>query len=61
MWESIKEGLTDAGPRPISPYYGDVTGSVQEGYHPPDALSPETTPEKTADLIAGVLSNTQLL
>ena len=58
MW-SRSEGLTDAGPRPISPYYGDVTGSVQEGYHPP--LSPETTPEKTADLIAGVLSNTQLL
>ena len=61
MWEAIKEGLTDAGPRPISPYYGDVTGSVQEGYHPPDTLSPEVTPPDTAALISGVLSNTQLL
>lgn len=61
MWEAIKEGLTDAGPRPISPYYGDVTGSVQEGYHPPDTLSPEVTPPDTASLISGVLSNTQLL
>jgi multiple sugar transport system substrate-binding protein len=61
MWEAIKEGLTDAGPRPISPYYGDVTGAIQEGYHPPDTLSPETTPEETASLIQGVLSNTQLL
>jgi multiple sugar transport system substrate-binding protein len=61
MWEAIQEGLTDAGPRPITPYYGDVTGAIQDGYHPPDSLSPETTPAETASLIEGVLSNTQLL
>ena len=26
MYEAIREGLTDAAPRPISAYYGDVTG-----------------------------------
>lgn len=61
MWEAIRTGLEDAAPRPITPYYGDVTGAIQQGYHPPDTLSPETTPDATADLIEGVLSNEQLL
>lgn len=61
MYEEIRDGLTDAAPRPISAFYGDVTGSVQQGYHPPDALSPQTTPTETADLIEGVLRNEQLL
>jgi multiple sugar transport system substrate-binding protein len=61
MYEDIREGLTDAAPRPISAYYGDVTGAIQEGFHPPVSLSPERTPEATASLIEGVLSNEQLL
>ena len=61
MYEAIEEGLTDAAPRPISPYYGDVTGAIQDGFHPPVSLSPERTPEATARLIEGVLSNEQLL
>lgn len=61
MYEAIRDGLTDAAPRPISAFYGDVTGSIQQGYHPPDALSPDTTPAETADLIEGVLSNEQML
>jgi multiple sugar transport system substrate-binding protein len=61
MYEAIREGLTDAAPRPISAFYGDVTGAVQDGYHPPDSLSPETTPQDTADFIEGVLRNEQML
>jgi multiple sugar transport system substrate-binding protein len=61
MADDIKEGLIDAAPRPISAYYGDVTGAIQQSYHPPDALSPQTTPQAAARLIEGVLSNEQLL
>ena len=61
MYEAIREGLTDAAPRPISAYYGDVTGAIQESYHPPTSVSPEQTPDATASLIEGVLSNEQLL
>ena len=61
MYEAIREGLSDAAPRPISAYYGDVTGAIQQGYHPPDSLSPEVTPQFTAEFIEGVLSNEQLL
>ena len=61
MSEDIREGLEDAGPRPITPFYGDVTAAIQEGYHPPDSLDVESTPEETASLIEAVLSNEQLL
>ncbi|CAA9360398.1 MAG: ABC transporter, substrate-binding protein (cluster 1, maltose/g3p/polyamine/iron) [uncultured Frankineae bacterium] len=61
MYEAIREGLTDAAPRPISAFYGDVTGAIQQGYHPPRTLSPERTPTATAELLEGVLSNEQLL
>jgi multiple sugar transport system substrate-binding protein len=61
MYEAIVEGLTDAAPRPISAFYGDVTGAIQDGFHPPVSLSPERTPDATASLIEGVLSNDQLL
>ena len=61
MWQEIKDGLEDAAPRPVSAYYGDVTGVIQQGYHPPGSLSPRTTPRSTAELMTGVLDNTQLL
>ena len=61
MWEQIEEGLTVAAPRPVSAYYGDVTGVIQQGYHPPGALSPRTTPQQTAQLMQGVLTNSELL
>jgi multiple sugar transport system substrate-binding protein len=61
MWQEIREGLEQAAPRPITPYYGDVTGAIQQSYHPPDTLNPETTPDQTAELIEGVLANEQLL
>ena len=61
MADDIREGLIDAGPRPVTPFYGDVTGALQEGYHPPDSLSPDSTAEETANLIESVLSNEQLL
>ncbi len=61
MYEAIREGLTDAAPRPISAYYGDVTGAVQQSYHPPDSLSPETTPTQTAQFLEAVLDNSRML
>lgn len=61
MADTIKEGLIDAGPRPISPFYGDVTGVIQQEFHPPNALSPETTPRNAGEALSGVLANERLL
>lgn len=61
MADEIREGMSEAAPRPISPYYGDVTSGIQRTYHPPNAVSPEITPNRADSLLKGVLSGQQLL
>jgi len=61
MADDIRAGMAAATPRPVSPYYGDVTASIQTGFHPPNALSPETTPAAADGLLQAVLSNEQLI
>lgn len=61
MAEEIRTGLDAATPRPVSPYYGDVTGTIQTAFHPPDTLSPETTPRTANQLLEDVLSNKRLI
>ena len=36
MADLIRDSIDDAGPRPITPYYGDVSTSVQRTWHPSD-------------------------
>ena len=45
MADLIRESIDDAGPRPITPYYGDVSVSVQRTWHPPSDVQAPTTPE----------------
>ena len=61
MYEAIRDGLNNAVPRTVSPYYGDITTGIQRTYHPPSDLSPDRTPGETAALLKGVLSGSQLL
>lgn len=61
MADDLRDGLNEAAPRPVSPYYGDITSAVQRAMHPPEDISPETAPGNTASLIRGVLTNQQLL
>ena len=44
MADQIREGLDAATPRPVSPYYGDVTGSIQTAFREvADALAGQAT------------------
>ncbi|GIF17306.1 multiple sugar transport system substrate-binding protein [Actinoplanes tereljensis] len=61
MADQIREGMDTATPRPVSPYYGDVTGSIQTAFHPPDSLSPQKTPREANSLLEDVLSNKRLI
>ena len=36
MADLIRDSINDAGPRPVTPYYGDVSVSVQRTWHPPE-------------------------
>ena len=61
MADLIRESIADAGPRPITPYYGDVSSSVQRVWHPADSVRAPQTPEETDSYMADVLSGKRLL
>lgn len=59
--DAIGESMEQARPRPLTPYYGEVSQSLQRTWHPPGEVDPATTPEEAAELIRGVLSKEDLL
>jgi multiple sugar transport system substrate-binding protein len=61
MADDIRDSLNDAAPRPVTPYYGDVSFSVYSTFHPPAAVDPQSTPQSAAERVTGVLRNEQLL
>ena len=57
----IRESIADAGPRPVTPYYGDVSVSVQRTWHPPNDVEVPQTPERTDTYMTEVLAGERLL
>jgi multiple sugar transport system substrate-binding protein len=39
----VKESIEDAGPRPTTPAYQDVSLAIQRSLHPPDKIDPDDT------------------
>ncbi|MEP7370379.1 MAG: ABC transporter substrate-binding protein, partial [Dermatophilaceae bacterium] len=60
MADLMRDGINTAGPRPISPFYGDVSGAIQREWHPPSSVT-ASTPASTATLIGDVLHDRKLL
>jgi multiple sugar transport system substrate-binding protein len=56
----LRDSLADAAPRPLTPYYPDITTAIQTSWHPPDAVD-ERTPAASAQFIADVLGGRKLL
>ncbi len=61
MADLIRDSIDAAGPRPITPYYGDVSTSVQRNWHPPAKVRDPSTPEKTDTFMSQVLRGKRLL
>ena len=62
MADLIRESINDAGPRPITPYYGDVSASVQRTWHPPSRASQSPRhPKQTDTYMSEVLTGDRLL
>jgi multiple sugar transport system substrate-binding protein len=57
----IRDSINDAGPRPITPYYNDVSTSVQITWHPGTDVRAPATPEDTDKFMREVLSGDRLL
>ena len=48
-------------PRPQTPYYNEVSTGLQETWHPPADVDPDTTPRRSTDFITAVLRGEALL
>lgn len=57
----IRDSINDGAPRPVTPYYGDVSTSVQRTWHPPSAVTAPATPQSTDEYMTAVLSGGRLL
>lgn len=61
MADTIKESLDLGAPRPQTPYYNDISIGLQRTWHPPTAVSPDSTPQTSTDFILAVLRGERLL
>ncbi len=61
MADLIRESIADAGPRPLTPYYGDVVGVGQRTWHPATRCRHPAHPRRPTRYMAEVLSGKRLL
>jgi multiple sugar transport system substrate-binding protein len=61
MADVIRQSLEQAAPRPQTPYYNEVSTGLQETWHPPSSVNPDTTPQRSTDFITAVLRGEALL
>jgi multiple sugar transport system substrate-binding protein len=61
MASLIRDSIDEAGPRPVTPYYNDVSTSVQRVWHPATEVQAPQTPEETATFMTDVLQGKRLL
>jgi trehalose/maltose transport system substrate-binding protein len=61
MADLIRESIDESTPRPVSPFYTDVSSAIQREWHPAEGVNPDSTPKGTDDLIVAVLNDEQLL
>jgi multiple sugar transport system substrate-binding protein len=61
MADLIRESINEAGPRPVTPYYNDVSSSVQQTWHPPEGVHAPGTPKESEQFMTDVLHGNRLL
>ena len=61
MADLLRRSIDEAGARPPTPYYTDVSAAVVRAFHPPREVDPERTPAAAARLVADVLLDRVLL
>ena len=49
--DELRESIDNAGPRPVTPAYSDISLAIQKTYHPPDSVDPNTVVEQLRDRI----------
>jgi multiple sugar transport system substrate-binding protein len=47
----LRESIDNAGARPVTPAYSDISLAIQKTYHPPDGVDPDTVVDQLRDRI----------
>ena len=56
----FQQSVDQAGPRPVTPYWSDISGALQSTWHPPASVG-KGTPASSASFISDVLHGRSLL
>jgi len=60
LLKAFSDSLAVAGPRPVTPYWSDISSALQSSWHPSGSVS-EQTPKASAQFITDVLQGRKLL
>ncbi len=61
LLDLFRTSVDEGGPRPESAYYATISGAIQERWHSPNSVDPDTTPEESAKYLKDVLEGKALL
>jgi multiple sugar transport system substrate-binding protein len=61
LLELFRTSVDEGGPRPKSAYYAMISGAVQERWHSPTGVDPDSTPEESDQYLEDVLQGKALL
>jgi trehalose/maltose transport system substrate-binding protein len=60
LLQAFQQSVTNAGPRPLTPYWSDISGAIQSTWHPASSVS-SSTPGNSQTFIQQVLEGKKLL
>jgi multiple sugar transport system substrate-binding protein len=60
LLQLFQKSVVAAGPRPLSPYWSDISGAIQSTWHPADSVT-TNTPASSQTFIEQVLKGKKLL
>ena len=60
LLQLFQDSVDQAGPRPATPYWSDISGALQSTWHPPRSVN-QNTPRKSGTFVEDVLKGRSLL
>ncbi|WP_322919974.1 extracellular solute-binding protein [Nocardioides renjunii] len=61
LLDLYRTSVDEGGPRPKSPFYSQISSAVQSVWHSPTSVTPDSTPQESADFLTEVLAGRSLL
>jgi len=60
LLQLFQKSVVDAGPRPLTPYWSDISGAIQSTWHPANSVT-QSTPASSQSFIQQILEGKALL